>query len=87
MFDGILPNTTFIYATTAASPEQPSFACDYDNTRQTFINDCYSVNWMNNTETVNVTQETLQVQFQVVRGETSNSIVCQYHLLTPSLPT
>ena len=46
MFDGVLPNNTNIFATTAATPDQPSYAFYYNDTLQTYMADEYSIRWM-----------------------------------------
>jgi legumain len=78
MFNGLLPSDINIYATTAADPIQSSYACYWDDSVQAYIADCYSINWMENTEQANVDKETLEVQFEDVANETNTSIVCQY---------
>ena len=46
MFDGILPNNTNVFATTAATPSQPSYAYYYNDTLNTYMADEYSIRWM-----------------------------------------
>src|SRR5690606_10952711 len=56
-----------------------SYACYYDSKRQTYISDCYSINWMRNTEESDVNRETFEAQYNLVEQETLNtSNVCQY---------
>ena len=43
-----------VYATTAANPEENTWACHYDKRRKTFLGDVYSVNWMENSDAVRV---------------------------------
>jgi len=78
MFNGLLPNNTHIYATSAANPFESSYACYYDNYRQAYLGDCYSVNWMVNTETSNVNTETFETQYNIIQQDTNTSHVCQY---------
>jgi len=46
MFHNILPPNMSIYATTAANPQQSSYAIYYNNTIGTYLGDEYSVRWM-----------------------------------------
>lgn len=41
-----------MYATTAANPHESSYACYYDEDRQTYLGDWYSVNWMEDSDVV-----------------------------------
>lgn len=41
-----------VYATTAANPNESSYACYYDSNLETYLGDCYSVNWMENVDSV-----------------------------------
>lgn len=67
-----------IYATTAANPEEPSWACYYDDVRETYLGDVYSVNWLENSDVANMSAETLHAQYEIVRSETNTSHVSQY---------
>eukprot|EP01084_Bolivina_argentea_P042350 78092_1 len=49
MFDGVLSNTINAYATTAATPSQPSYAYYYNDTLSTYMADEYSIRWMQDT--------------------------------------
>ncbi|KAL9650979.1 hypothetical protein ABK040_015082 [Willaertia magna] len=79
MFDQILPNNIKIYGETAANPFQSSYACDYNSTYNAYLSDCYSINWMDDSEKNMLKDETIKEQYQVVRNLTkSTSEVCQY---------
>lgn len=78
MFYKKLKNNIDIYATTAANPDESSYACYYDKKRQTYLGDVYSVKWMENSDAVDLTKETLMKQFQIVKEETNTSHVMQY---------
>ena len=67
-----------IYTTTAANPEEPSYACYYDDIRQVYLGDVYSVNFLENSDVANMTSETLHAQFEIVRNETNTSHVSEY---------
>ncbi|XP_055343439.1 legumain-like [Paramacrobiotus metropolitanus] len=82
MFDGILPNNIDVFATTAANPDESSYACYYDDLRQTYLGDVYSVNWMEDSDKENLSKETLQSQFKIVKKETNTSHVMEYGDLT-----
>lgn len=41
-----------VYATTAANPHESSYACYYDEERDTYLGDWYSVNWMEDSDVV-----------------------------------
>ena len=47
----MIPFST-VYATTAANPDESSYACYYDSKLETYLGDCYSVNWMENVDKV-----------------------------------
>lgn len=78
MFDGLLPNNINIFATTASNPDESSYACYWDDTRQAYLGDLYSVSWMENSDAADFTKETLQQQFKAVQNLTSTSHVCEY---------
>jgi len=78
MFNNLIPSNWNIYVTTASNPFESSYACFYDNTYRAYLDDCYSINWMNNTETNNAWSLTLQKQFENVKQTTTQSHVCQY---------
>ncbi|CAF1304290.1 unnamed protein product [Rotaria sp. Silwood1] len=78
MLEGLLPDHINIYATTASNAEESSYACYYDEKRQTYLGDLYSVNWMEDSDAEDVTKETLFKQFQVTKKKTTESHVMQY---------
>jgi legumain len=78
MFQGQLPSNINVYATTAADPHESSYACYYDDARDTYLGDVYSVNWMEDSDKENLEDETLLNQFETVRGETNTSHVMEY---------
>ncbi|GFQ93789.1 legumain [Trichonephila clavata] len=67
MFKNILPNIN-MYATTATNSEESSYACYFDDKRDTYLRDSYSVHWMDDSDQVVLTQETLQKQFKVINS-------------------
>jgi len=78
MFQHFLPNNIDVFATTASSPEQSSYACYCDNDLQTCLGDEYSVAWMEDIDSEenhrNLTTETLLKQFKnVVKRVTDSS--------------
>mgnify|MGYP001791609351 CR=1 len=52
-----------VYATTAANGHESSYACYWDEKRQTFLGDLYSVKWMENSDVANLQKETLESQY------------------------
>jgi len=87
MFNNLLPTNWNIFATTASNPYQSSYACYYDATYQTYLADCYSINWMNDTDHSNINTETLQQQYNIVKKITTTSQVCEYGDLSISSQT
>jgi len=85
MFDGILAKDLNIYAVTAANPKEHSYGtyCFPDDAiNGTNINTClgdlFSVNWLENAESIDIEQETLEVQFSKVQKLTNESHVMRY---------
>jgi legumain len=79
MFSGLLPNNINIFATTAANSTESSYACYYDEERETYLGDVYSVNWIEDSDSrVLLKAETLQQQFSLVLKETNTSHVKEF---------
>jgi len=80
MFAGILPANISIYATTASTPDQSSYACYWDASRQAYLGDEYSVRWMEDADLHDSSDSTwtLEQQFKVVAEETVMSQPQQY---------
>jgi legumain len=78
MFDTILRKDINVYAMTASNAEESSYACYFDDTRQTYLGDVYSVNWMEDSDVENLNKETMHKQFQIVQKETNTSHVMEY---------
>ncbi|XP_059485186.1 legumain-like isoform X2 [Neocloeon triangulifer] len=78
MFDALLPDDTNIFVITAADPHESSYACYFDNLRNTYLGDVFSVMWMQDTEQEDLGRETLHHQFEVVRSRTNTSHVEEY---------
>ncbi|KAM9293884.1 legumain [Gastrophryne carolinensis] len=73
-----LPNNINVYATTAANPDESSYACYYDEKRDTYLGDLYSVSWMEDSDVEDLQKETLHRQFILVKQHTNTSHVMQY---------
>ncbi|XP_053191900.1 legumain [Scomber japonicus] len=73
-----LPADIDVYATTAANAHESSYACYYDEKRDTYLGDWYSVNWMEDSDAEDLTKETLLKQFKIVKRETNTSHVQQF---------
>lgn len=67
-----------IYATTASSASESSYACYYVSELNTYVGDCYSVAWMEDTDAADITAETLQSQYDTVKKVTTESHVLQF---------
>ena len=78
MFSNILNDNMNIYATTASTPYESSYACYLDETRNTYLGDCYSVHWLENSSPRNIFLETVKKQFLIDRQKTNTSTVCAY---------
>jgi legumain len=78
MFEGLLPRNASVFATTASSPDEPSYACYYDAKRDTYLGDLYSVNWMEDSDKEDLSKETLQTQFSITKKLTNMSTVEEY---------
>ncbi|CAF1050013.1 unnamed protein product [Rotaria sordida] len=78
MLEGLLPDNINIYATTASNADESSYACYYDDKRETYLGDLYSVNWMEDSDAEDVSKESLFKQFQVTKKKTTESHVMQY---------
>jgi len=74
--DQLKPNIN-IYATTASDWNENSWAC-YCSSGSTCLGDCYSVNWMEDSDKEDIESETLSTQFDVVKKLTTESHVQQY---------
>jgi len=73
-----LPKNINIYSTTASNAEESSYACYYDAKRQTYLGDLYSVNWMEDSDAEDISQESLFKQFEVTKANTNLSHVMEY---------
>ncbi|CAL1542423.1 unnamed protein product [Lymnaea stagnalis] len=78
MFDRILESNINVFVTTAANPDESSYACYYDDKRETYLGDVYSVMWMEDSDKEDLSAETLQSQFKIVKKETNTSHVMEY---------
>jgi legumain len=78
MFDGILPKNMSIFATTAATPDQSSYAYYYWDPVQTYLGDEYSIRWMEDSDKNSNKQETLKTQFAHVSQQVKLSQPQQY---------
>ncbi|XP_031165736.1 legumain [Sander lucioperca] len=73
-----LPADIDVYATTAANSHESSYACYYDEKRDTYLGDWYSVNWMEDSDVEDLKKETLTKQFKIVKRHTNTSHVQQF---------
>jgi hypothetical protein len=56
-----------VFATTATNVDEPSWSQDYDNKRKASINDEYSAIWLEDTDKVDLSKETIAQQYQKVK--------------------
>ncbi|RDX76791.1 hypothetical protein CR513_43174, partial [Mucuna pruriens] len=77
MFDGILPENISIYATTASNVTEKSYAfyCPYLDPPPppeytTCLGDTFSISWLEDSDRNDMTKETLQQQYEIVRQRT-----------------
>uniref|UniRef100_A0A8C4NIC2 legumain n=1 Tax=Eptatretus burgeri TaxID=7764 RepID=A0A8C4NIC2_EPTBU len=68
-----LPPNVNVFSTTASNAYESSYACYYDYDRGTYLGDLYSVNWMEDSDQKDLSSETLQQQFTIVKEKTSGS--------------
>ncbi|XP_046848645.1 legumain-like [Xenia sp. Carnegie-2017] len=78
MFAKKLPDDVKIFTTTAANPHESSYATYWDEYRETYLGDLYSISWMENSDKFNLSKETLQEQFYKVKKRTNLSHVQEY---------
>ena len=78
MLENVLADNIDIYATTASNAEESSYACYYDEKRQTYLGDVYSVVWMEDSDHEKLDQESLYQQFVITQKITNTSHVMQY---------
>ncbi|CAF0818705.1 unnamed protein product [Adineta ricciae] len=78
MLEDLLPNNINVYATTASNAQESSYACYYDDKRQTYLGDVYSVVWMEDSDAEKIDQESLYQQYTVTQAKTNTSHVMQY---------
>jgi len=79
MFENLLNHQMDVYAMTAASPDEPSYAYYWDEKRKTWLADLFSVSWIVDSE-ANMTApfETIKHQFETTKSRTTESSVQQY---------
>jgi legumain len=73
-----------ITAHTAANEEESSYACALDEKMGVYLGDCWSLNWINNTERFfpNLKKETVGQQYEIVKKMTNESHASIYGDLT-----
>lgn len=56
-----------VYATTASNSHESSYACYYDEKRDTYLGDWYSVNWMEDSDVVGASLSNYAFHFRIMR--------------------
>lgn len=79
MFTHKLPNNIDIFAVTAANAVESSYACYWDDKRETFLGDVFSVEWIEDSEKrVDLDTESVDQQFRTVSKLTNTSHVMEF---------
>ncbi|KAK4302828.1 hypothetical protein Pmani_025114 [Petrolisthes manimaculis] len=78
LFQNLLLDDIEVYALSASSPDQHSYACYMDDDLMTYLGDVFSVKWMEDTDVENLHQETLKHQYHLVRQEVTTSTVMHW---------
>uniref|UniRef100_A0A803VGP2 legumain n=1 Tax=Ficedula albicollis TaxID=59894 RepID=A0A803VGP2_FICAL len=73
-----------VYATTAANPKESSYACYYDDERQTYLGDWYSVNWMEDSDMSISSMKVMQFQGTGKKAMPISLPPVEHYDLTPS---
>ncbi|RWS00313.1 Legumain-like protein [Leptotrombidium deliense] len=75
MFENLLSPNVNIYATTAASATEDSYACYWDSELENYLGDVYSVNWIEDSDKSSLRDETLEQQYLEVKQKKTTSTV------------
>jgi len=79
MFENLLTEEMGVYAMTAASPDEPSYAYYWDEERNVWLADQFSVSWIVDSEgNMTAPFETIKQQFETTKQRTTESSVQQY---------
>merc|ERR1711908_253497 len=71
-------NNINVYALSASSPDQESYACYRDDTINNYLGDCFSVHWMEDADVENLNGESLFTQYLITKYRTNTSTVEQW---------
>ncbi len=82
MFNGLLRADMNILALTASTPFESSYACSPSLYRGTYLNDCFSINWLKNIQSNKLYSMTIGELFGITKHETVMSTACAYGDLT-----
>ncbi|KAH9371506.1 hypothetical protein HPB48_017495 [Haemaphysalis longicornis] len=86
MFESLLPNNISAYVMTAAHAHEVSWACYYDEYRDAWLGDSFSVNWMEDADQQDLHKQTLHQLYNIVKKKTTKSHVQHYgEMATESL--
>ena len=78
MFQNLLPNNINVYALSASSPDEESYACYNDKHLRNYVGDCFSVHWMEDSDIENLNGESLFTQYLITKYRTNTSTVEQW---------
>ncbi|XP_076056955.1 legumain-like [Oratosquilla oratoria] len=87
LFEHHLPKDINVYALSASSPSESSYACYLDDELDTYLGDVFSIKWMEDTDREDITKETLEKQFKIVHKETTTSDVMEWGQLNINAET
>lgn len=71
--------SSVVYATTAANPKESSYACYYDEKRNTYLGDWYSVNWMEDSDVVRPLSGPLSPPWCSPQAAVLKGLLCSSH--------
>lgn len=78
MFNHKLPKDIDVYAVTAATPNESSYACCYDNSLGVYTGDEWSVNFLEDLDSGDLGRWTFDDQYDISYRFTTQSTPCQY---------
>ncbi|KAL1250958.1 hypothetical protein QQF64_018754 [Cirrhinus molitorella] len=77
-----LPENIHVYAVSAATANESSYACYFDSVRKTFLADEFSALWMHYTETSDLDKKTFRDQFSYLQEKMQMSHSCRFGDMT-----
>ncbi|KAI6212472.1 hypothetical protein M3Y94_00029300 [Aphelenchoides besseyi] len=80
MFENVLPKNLSILAVTSANAVEESWACycDIPNFEHTCLSDYFTTSWLQDSDSKDLSKETLQSQYTIIKTKTNVSNVLQF---------